>query len=295
MKHKTIRRIILFIFICITFSLKAFVQPSDNLIKQISILYSFNFPIADSNELIPYEKDVVSAYSNWYKFLLYPDGDSICDHLIRSLEVLSGGTCSIKDEISRWFFGIYFEQYKSRILLFKGEYLKAYRTSINLFSKINDIDTSKMDSEEKLYYQFLEASRLYFMGYLQSKYIFLRPFFDGDATKQISEGLDLLYIVVKGDNLFLKTEASYLLMKIHKELEESHELSIVYAEWLISQYPRNIIFQLEHLKCLSLSEGKESVFTKKKKEILKLIQDISLSENERKHLTNQLNSIKFAA
>lgn len=295
MKYKTIRRISLLFFFCITINLKAFVQPSDNLIKQISVLYSFNFPKVDSTELIPYENDVVTAYSNWYRFLLYPDGDSICDHLLKSLEILSGSTNLIKDEVSKWFFGIYFEQYKSRILLFKGEYLKAYRTSINLFSKINDIDTTVMDSEEKLYYQFLEASRLYFMGYLQSKYIFLRPFFDGDATEQISEGLKLLYIVEKGNNIFLKTEASYLLMKIHKELQESHEQSISRAEWLISKYPRNIIFQLEYLKCLSVFEEKESLFNTKKKEILRLIQDLSLSENERNHLSKQLNKIEFNA
>lgn len=293
MKHGIFRRAYFIIFISITFHAKAFVQPSDMLIKQIRDLYSFNFTVADSNDLIPYEEDVISAYSNWYRFLLYPDGDSVCDHLLRSLDQLAGSTDLIPDQISKWFFSIYFEQYKSRILLFKGEYLKAYRTSINLFGKINDIDTCLMDREDKLYYQFLEASRLYFMGYLQDKYIFLRPFFDGDAEEQISDGLRLLYIVVQGDNIFLKTEASYLLMKIHKELQESYELSITYAEWLVSNFPKNIIFQLEYLRCLSQLKEKETLFNEKKNEIKRLIHSLILTGNERSHLTRQLNSIEF--
>ncbi len=287
------RRFYLSIFISILNYTEAFVQPSDMLIDHMEEFYGFNFKAADTNTLKPYEQDVLKTYSNWYKFLLYPDSDSICDEFMHSLDLLSESTGLISDQVSKWFFSIYFEQYKSRVLLIKGEYLKAYMTSINIFDVIDDIDTNLLGTDDKLYYQFLEASRLYFMGYLQDKYIFLRPFLDGNARKQLSKGLELLNIVVKNENIFLKTEASYLLMKIYKELQGSHDLSLKYADWLVKKYPGNIIFQLEYLRCLSIIEGKETCFNEKKEELYLLLGRLELTQIEREHLTRQLNTIEY--
>lgn len=289
MQFTAVRKILYLSVILFVSRFSAYAQLSDTFTRNLEDLYNFNFLQINPSPLPAAENSIINSYKCWYKFLLCPD-----ENIENRNVLLSYGNrekSSRENLLYSWFFKIYFDQYKIRILFHDGEDFSAYKLGLKMMDDFNSIDTSNFCDEEKIYYQFLKAAHDYFEGYAQSKYYFIRLITPGDPELKMREGIKDLEKIFKGNNLFLKTESCYLLMKIYKELETKCEYSTKYAGWLIQQYPKNIIFQIEYLTCISKDAPENKSVIDKRKEINKLITTLPLSTNERKHLESVLNDI----
>ncbi|MEZ4722995.1 MAG: hypothetical protein R2813_14060 [Flavobacteriales bacterium] len=120
----------------------------------------------------------------------------------------------------------------------------------NYLSAVTELNScihlvSKSFGKEDLYFPFHLTSGLYyyFMQKAYEDYILMRPYlmFYPDGDKEI--GVDYLEQCVRSEDLFLRNEAQYFLMRIYFDLEEQYEKSLQYANSLVRDYPNNVVFR----------------------------------------------------
>ncbi|MFO7998418.1 MAG: hypothetical protein R6U86_05480 [Bacteroidales bacterium] len=102
-----------------------------------------------------------------------------------------------------------------------------------------------------------------------SQYPFLRLYslFYPEGNREL--GLTQLKMAFQSDSPIWKTEAGYFLMRIFLEQEKDALSARPYADWLITAYPTNLIFQYYHLQVL-LALGDQTAAQGKAAEIRRL-------------------------
>jgi hypothetical protein len=290
MQPKKFKEIVLIIISCIFLQGSAWAQFSENFSKSIVDLYKFSFLQSNKLELSATENGIINSYTCWYKFLLCPEQNKENRNVL--LAYGDDNLQSFNNSKYSWFFKIYFDQYKIRVLLYDDSDFKAFKLGLKIIDEFSAIDTSIFTKDEKLYYLFLSAARNYFEGYAQENYYLVDLFKSGDPSQKMKDGIKSLKKVFACNNIFLKTEACYLLMKIYKELETKCEDSTNYAQWLVQHYPQNVIFQIEYLTCLTKYTKDDKTVSDKKNEITKLISTLNLSDSERAHISEVIKNIR---
>ncbi len=118
------------------------------------------------------------------------------------------------------------------------------------------------DGKQLEYEPFLLTQGLfqYFLAAAKEKFGLLAFLIRQDAEKD--RGLDCLLQLTRSDDLVLRTEGNYFLMKIFLEMEDNPRKAQAFSRYLVSQHPHNLIFryydclinrQLQQLAGLPLS------------------------------------------
>ena len=183
------------------------------------------------------------------------------------------------------FYYIIVHAFKTRHELLNDNYLNA---ATDLNTCIDQI--SESFGREEAYEPFYLTSGLYhyFMAKAYDDYILMRPYLmfypDGDAQK----GLNYLESLVNSENVFLKNESNYFLMRIYYDLEEEYSKALTYAKNLVNENPENLIYQLYYIKVLRHVDSYR--VSNIEKEYIRLTQESSqLSKDQRQHFINELN------
>lgn len=99
-------------------------------------------------------------------------------------------------------------------------------------------------------------------------------------------GLDLLHKCTKSDNVIVQTEAYYFLMKIYFEIEKKYGKAQLYAEKLLSKYPKNLVYRYEYCKILAVSQQYNKIVMQKKLIIDDINKNTQLNQYQKTHFLN---------
>ena len=167
----------------------------------------------------------------------------------------------LEDEDEAAFSLIIVNAFRTRFDLLDNNYLTA-ATYLN--ACIDDISDSFGREEEYEPFYLTSGLYYYFMQKAHEDYPIMRPylFFFPDGDKQ--KGIDFLLKCSSSDDIFLREESTYFLMRIAFDLDKDPKQALGYVGSLLTRYPDNIIFRLFEIKALhSLNQEKEINFSEK--------------------------------
>lgn len=194
---------------------------------------------------------------------------------------------------------------KSNLEIYKNRYyyiiLYAFSTRYDIFNNkyfsavthlnacINHIKKSFEKEEEFEPFYLTSGLYYYFMSKVWEDYPLMRPYLKiypkGDKIK----GLSYLYKIAKSNDIFLKTEANYFLMRIFYDIEKQYDKAEFHAEYLLKLYPQNIMYRYYLIKILEDS-GKTAEMQKQVSMYKKYItKNNELSISQKKYLIEMLS------
>lgn len=216
----------------------------------VNALYHFRFHEADSiiGELekqypAHYLPSVARAQYYWWKLISQSANDSLKQQYLQSLlhaESLIKHDVPVEDsDFNDLFFLINIYASRARLDLMNQDYFKTMRHLAKSASFI-----SLTLHQEDAFSPFLLTSGLYnyMVGHGEEIYPFFRWYSLRYPKGNKMEGIEQLKKAAHGDNLLIKTEANYFLMKIYTEIEEDYQEALPYVHWLTDTYPDNLIF-----------------------------------------------------
>lgn len=135
----------------------------------------------------------------------------------------------------------------------------------NYFSAVNHLNASidrisdSFDREENYSPLYLTSGLYYFfMQEAYDEYTLMRPYLffypDGDKEK----GLKYLKQMSRDEDLFLRTEANYFLMRIYHDVDSNHAEARKYILRLLDEHPQNLMYRFFHIKVLWSLEDMEN-------------------------------------
>lgn len=216
-------------------------------------LYQFRFVDADSiiSQLETHQPDdylpamARASYHWWSMISQEQNAETRTDYINILLYAEQLITASSQEQLTdeQLFFLIHVHAYKLRLELMQGEYFRAYR---NLHQSMKHIGASLGREEE--YPAFLLTSGLYnyMTEYIRVNHPVFRFYLLLHPRGSGSLGLEQLKMASVLQDISIKTEASYFLMRIYFDLEEDSAKALEYAEWLTEQYPENLIYIYYH-------------------------------------------------
>lgn len=255
-------------------------------------LYDFRFHRADSlihimEQTSPHHYLPHLTRANYYWWMIISENPG-SDQQQLYLSSLNNAESIIRQMIRRkqydyadvfYFINLY--ALRARLDLINGEYMKALRHMKNC---VDYIELSL--GREKIHESFYLTSGLYnyMTEYGSKRFPFLRLYALMYPRGNIKLGINQLEIAAKSQDLVLKTEARYFLMKIFLELEQDHQKALEHAGWLATKYPGNLIY-LWHYHGLLLLNKKDNIARAAKYEFLEQLQNNNqISEKQRIYL-----------
>jgi hypothetical protein len=97
------------------------------------------------------------------------------------------------------------------------------------------------------------------MAAADDKLGFLSPIGLFNFSPDKKKGIEYLKHLSQSEDIILKTEGNYFLMKIYDEMEHQAVEAEKYSSFLIEKYPENLVYCLYHLRIMKqLRSGLES-------------------------------------
>jgi len=161
---------------------------------------------------------------------------------------------------------------KARIAIFQGNYFRA----VGMMKKVFDYL-----SLSKFYYQksdkLLLTTGLYFyyIEYAIETNKILYPYLIFYPRGNKANGIAMLRKCLASENVMVKSEACYFLMKIYLDSEKNLPLAAKHAEILVRMYPENLLYRYHLFKIYLDADLKEHAL-----EQYKLIQKFAAKNNE---------------
>jgi hypothetical protein len=197
----------------------------------------------------------------------------------------------LEDEDEAAFSLIIVNAFRTRFDLLDNNYLTA---ASYLNACIDDISDSFGREEEYEPFYLTSGLYYYFMQKAHEDYPIMRPylFFFPDGDKQ--KGIDFLLKCSSSDDIFLREESTYFLMRIAFDLDKDPKQALGYVGSLLTRYPDNIIFRLFEIKALrSLNLEKEINFSEKSYRA-SVSGNLELTLNQKKYFFKLLEDEKKA-
>lgn len=145
------------------------------------------------------------------------------------------------------FYYIILYAFRTRYDVFNDKYFSAVS---HLNSCIHQIKKSFEKEDEFEPFYLTSGLYYYFMAKSWENYPLLRPYLKlypkGDKIK----GLSYLFKMAKSEDIFLKSEAHYFLMRIFYDMEKQYDKAAFHAGYLLKLYPDNIIYRYYLIKIL---------------------------------------------
>jgi hypothetical protein len=218
-----------------------------------------------------YDNQLISADSSISRFERENPNHPVWSLLRANLvwwQILSGG---IKDDLLKKQFIFYLNDSKSKAKEFLEDeneaafsliIVNAFRTRFDMFDNnyltaasylnacIDDISDSFGREEEYEPFYLTSGLYYYFMFKAYEDYPLIRPYLlffpDGDKEK----GMKYLLRCTESEDIFIREEATYFLMRISFDLDNDPKSSLKYAKSLLNRYPNNLIFRLFEINVL---------------------------------------------
>ncbi len=225
-------------------------------------LYSFEFNKSDSIlSSLPKspEYSFIQINNYWWKLITTDNKKNIIysNALIINHDKKYSNSPPTENEV---LLNISIQAFKLRFLLYNKQYYKAYKQAKFLVQIISSSTIAQDNEYTILIYGLMN----YFGNKAYKKYPFV---FYQKQYKNFSDtiGIILLEKAAKTNNIFVKTESLYFLVKIYYEVEENYEKALFYSSKLTSLYPDNAIFGYYHLNILiNLKKNNEAKIFKEK-------------------------------
>ncbi len=137
--------------------------------------------------------------------------------------------------------------YLTRVDIYQERYFKGI-VNLNHTMDFLEISLKKADQYDK----FMMVSGLYnyFAAVTQTRYPVFTPFFALAPKSDRDLGFRLLNKCSEMDNILIKNESLYYLMKINYQLEENFDRALAIADELIARYPYNMIYHFHRFMIL---------------------------------------------
>ncbi len=231
-------------------------QEADSLIAQLEKHYPAHY--------LPY---VVRSQYYWWKLISQPVNDKTKlryrESLLHAEERIIQNLSEDNPDDHDLFHLINIYASKARLDLMNLDYWKALQ---HLHKSAGYIRQSL--TLEEVFSPFLLTSGLYnyMAGHGEEVYAFFRIYTLRYPRGNKERGLQQLKKAATGNDILVKTEANYFLMKIYTEIEEEYLEALPYAKWLSDTYPDNLIYLhhyfevMQHLNRKNLSEQIKSNF-----------------------------------
>jgi tetratricopeptide (TPR) repeat protein len=172
--------------------------------------------------------------------------------------------------------------YLTRVDIYQERYFKGI---VNLRHTLDFLEIALKDTYR--YDKFMMVSGLYnyFAAVTLQKYPVFTPFFSLAPKCNRDLGFDLLNRCSKMDNLLIRNESLYYLMKINYQLEENYDRALSIADGLIKRYPENLIYHFHRFMILIEAGRKTEALTQYSKMVEVSVKSQSLNPLQRNHLT----------
>jgi len=143
--------------------------------------------------------------------------------------------------------------YLTRVDIYQERYFKGIA---NLRHTMKFLDLALIHTYD--YDKFMMVTGLYnyFAAVTQVKYPVFTPFFAFAPKSDRNLGFQLLNRCAGMDNILIRNESLYYLMKINYQLEENFDRSLNIADQLIAGYPNNLIYHFHRFMILIEAERK---------------------------------------
>ncbi len=244
------------------------VHLEDLLDQTLNALYDFNFPRADSLSLGMLQLDSIHYISHfsrasylWWMVITHTHDPHLQQQYAATIGRAQDGLPAGEEQpaLNVVFYHISIYAMEAQMSLHKKKYLLTMKS---LRACTPQVKYSM--GKEQQHQGFLLTSGVYnyMTGYAQMRFpvlsIFKNIFPEGDMQL----GLDQLHRAALSDNMTWKTEARFLLMKIHLEMEKQPLEALDWVNWLIETYPLNLTYRYYHymiLKAMKDPEGMAAV------------------------------------
>jgi tetratricopeptide (TPR) repeat protein len=166
-------------------------------------------------------------------------------------------------------------------------YLERYFTGIvNLRHTLDFLKIALSQTYQYDKYMMVSGLYNYFAAATLIKYPVFTPFFALAPKSDRALGFQLLNQCARMDNILIKNESLYYLMKINYQLEEDYTRSLQIADQLISRYPNNLIYHFHRFMILIEAGRKPQALAQYSKLIEVSIKAPGLNSLQRNHLTD---------
>jgi tetratricopeptide (TPR) repeat protein len=166
-------------------------------------------------------------------------------------------------------------------------YLERYFTGMVNLKRTMDYLKIALDNSEK-YDKYMLVSGLYnyFSAVTVAKYPVFAPFFALAPRSDRAKGFSLLNRCSNMNNLLIRNESMYYLMKINYQLEDNYKRSLDLANELLKKYPNNLIYHYHKFSIL-IEAGKKAEAREAYSDLLKTSTSApGLNELQRNHLSD---------
>jgi len=177
--------------------------------------------------------------------------------------------------------------FKTRHELLNDNYLSA---ASNLNTCIDQISNSF--GREEGYEPFYLTSGLYhyFMHRAHQEYVLMRPYLMIYPKGDKDLGLKYLYELTTSDDVFLKTESNYFLMRIYFDLEKNFDRAALHAQYLLKSFPDNLIYRYYLIQSLVAVDSAD-VAIEKERYLESVSNNSELSMDQKEHFKLLLEEI----
>ncbi|MFA6127568.1 MAG: hypothetical protein WC699_09695 [Bacteroidales bacterium] len=171
--------------------------------------------------------------------------------------------------------------YLTRVDIYQNRYFTGI---VNLRHTLYFIEIALKEADD--YDKFMMVSGLYnyFAAVTLIKYPVFTPFFAIAPKSDRDLGFQLLNRCAAMDNILIKNESLYYLMKINYQLEENYDSALKISDGLISRYPNNLIYHFHRFMILIEAGRKPQALEEYSKLILVSAKAPALNPLQRNHL-----------
>lgn len=173
--------------------------------------------------------------------------------------------------------------YLTRVDIYQERYFTGI---VNLRHTLDFLDIALKGAYQ--YDKFMMVSGLYnyFAAVTRIKYPVFTPFFAFAPNSDRDLGFEFLNRCSKMDNVLIKNESLYYLMKINYQLEENFDRALNIADQLIIRYPNNLIYHFHRFVILIEAGRKPQALAQYTKMLGVSIKAPGLNPLQRNHLVD---------
>ncbi len=259
-----------------------------------SELYDFSFSGADSiAELIRISDIDQATFSNimadlaWWKLLSGDDVEAnlkMCNDNIEAS--IKANPVNQHADMNSLYNIVYSYSLKARLANHSGNTLKAF---INFYKSSAFVEKciDSPEHDEKL--NLILGLYYYFIDYIESKSFILNALFFAIPKGDKEKGLNYLENCSGSGDDMVRTEADYFLMKIFANTEKDYSKALAYAQILVGEHPKNLIYCMEQLRLLLIMKREKEAEEYKRV----LIEGIKTAKNinnvQKNHFLSQIS------
>lgn len=173
--------------------------------------------------------------------------------------------------------------YLTRVDIYQERY---FRGIVNLRHTMNYLENALAHIDQ--YDKFMMVGGLYnyFAAVTQTRYPVFTPFFALAPKSDRDLGFSLLNQCSQMDNILIRNESLYYLMKINYQLEENFDRALTIADQLIARYPNNLIYHFHRFLILIEAKRRPQALAQYSKLIEFSIKAPGLNPIQRNHLVD---------